>query len=129
MSAYKSKYRSVKELNQIITLSNEVNIIQAQVFVKILSHIESSLETGNFIIILDDLHRMYQGRLNDLGVGVTTNKSRLKHRLLNYFFCKCQEQPDGKNVLIVFNEGMKNFLKLWLIITIMNQRLLQLHKH
>ena len=71
-------------------LSNEVNIIQAQVFVELLSHIESSLETGNFIFILADLHRMYQGRLNDLGVDVTTNKTRLKQRLLNHFSGKCQ---------------------------------------
>ena len=51
---------------------------------------------------------MYQGWLNDLGVDVTTNKTRLKQRLLNHFPGKCQEQPDG---LIVFNEGMKKLLR------------------
>ena len=50
---------------------------------------------------------MYQGWLNDLGVDVTTNKTRLKQRLPNHFSGKCQEQLD----LIVFNEGMKKLLK------------------
>ena len=60
-SAYKSKYSSVQRAKSDNNLSNEVNIIQTQVFVELLSHIESSLETGNFIFKLADLHRMYQG--------------------------------------------------------------------
>ena len=99
MSAYKRKYSSVQRAKSDNSLSNEVNIIQAQVFVELSSHIESSLETGNFIFKLAD-HHMYQGRLNDLGVYVTTNKTRLKQRLLNHFSSKCQEQPDGENVLM-----------------------------
>ena len=54
---------------------------------------------------------MYQGWLNDLGVDITTNKTRQKLRLLNHFSGKCLEQPDGKNVLIDINESMKNLLK------------------
>ena len=85
LSAYKSKYRSVQRAKSDNNLSNEVNIIQALVFVELLSHIESSLETGNFIFKLADLHHIYQGRLNDLGVDVTNNKTRLNPRLLNIF--------------------------------------------
>lgn len=111
LSAYKSKYRSIQRAKSEITCSNEVSIIQARVFVELLSYIESGVETGIFIFKLTDQHGIYPDRLNDLGVDVITNKTRLKLRLLDHFSGKCQEQSDGKNMLIVFNEGMKKLLK------------------
>ena len=44
---------------------------------------------------------------NDLGVNITVNKTRFKLMLLDNFSGKCQEQSDGRSILIVFNEGMK----------------------
>ena len=31
--------------------------------------------------------------------------------MLDHFSGECQEQSDGKNILLVFNEGMKRLLK------------------
>ena len=44
-------------------------------------------------------------------LAITTNKTRLKLRILDHFSGQCQEQSDGKNVMIIFNEGMKRILK------------------
>lgn len=78
---------------------------------ELISYIENSVETGTFIFKLAELYCIFQGRLKDLGVDITINKTRLKIQLLDHFVDKCQEQSDGKNVLIVFNEGMKKLLK------------------
>ncbi len=91
--------------------SNDIKIIEAQAFAELLSHMETNVEAGNFIFRLSELHFLYQERLHDLGVDVTVNKTRLKLRLLDNFSGKCQEQSDGRNILIVFNEGMKKVLK------------------
>ena len=44
-----------------------------------------------------------------IGVNITVNKTRLKLRILDKFSGECQEQSDGRSILIVFNEGMKKF--------------------
>ena len=54
---------------------------------------------------------MFQRRLNENGVDITTNKTRLKLRIRDHFSGKCHEQSDGKNILIILNEGMKIILK------------------
>ncbi|KAG1676996.1 hypothetical protein GQR58_014039 [Nymphon striatum] len=41
----------------------------------------------------------------------TIHKTRLKIQLLGHFLDGCQEQSDGKNILLVFNEGLKKILK------------------
>ena len=76
-------------------------------------HIESIVENGIFIFKLSELHSLYVGYLHDLGVDKTINKTRLKVQLLDYFFGDCQEQYDGKSVILVlvFNEGLKKLLK------------------
>ncbi len=38
------------------------------------------------------------------------NKTRLKNDVLEYF-PESQEQQDGKSIVIVFREGMRNMLK------------------
>ena len=56
LSAYKSRYRSVQQAKSDSNFSDEVNIIRAQVFVELLSYIESSMETGTFIFKLADIY-------------------------------------------------------------------------
>ena len=52
---------------------------------------------------------MYVNRLEDFG---NTKQTRLKVNLLEKFpFPEAQEQHDGKNTIIVFEEGMKNMLR------------------
>lgn len=54
---------------------------------------------------------MYENRLGDLGVEKAINKTRLKVQLLAQFPDECQEQTDGRNTLLVINEGMKALLR------------------
>jgi len=49
-------------------------------------------------------------RLEELGITKCVHKTRLKNSILEYFQ-GALEQSDGKNTIIVFNEGMKNMLK------------------
>lgn len=67
-------------------------------------------EATTFLDFLE-LHHLFESRLNDLGIEKSINKTRLKLDLLNHFLGDCQEQSDGKSVLLVFNEGMKKLLR------------------
>ena len=108
---YNNKYRSAQRANSDTGISKEEKIIRAQAFVELVSHIESIVENGIFIFKLSELHSLYVGYLHDLGVDKTIYKTRLKVQLLDYFFGDCQEQYDGKSVIVVFNEGLKKLLK------------------
>ena len=83
----------------------------ARAFAELVCYIESSVEGANFIFKLSELHGLFEDRLSKLGVGKSINKTRLKNQLLEQFHGECQEQHDGKNVLLVFNEGLKKILK------------------
>ena len=76
-----------------------------------LCHIESVVENGICVFKLSELHSLYDGYLHDLRVDKAINRTRLKIQLHDYFFGDCQEQCDGKNVMLVFNEGFKKLLK------------------
>ncbi len=56
------------------------------------------------------MHSLYVKRLQELGVNKSINKTRLKNDVLEYF-PESQEQQDGKSIVIVFREGMRNMLK------------------
>ena len=49
-------------------------------------------------------------RLEDFGINKQVNKTRLKVNVLEKF-PEAQEQNDGKNTVIVFEEEMQNMLK------------------
>ena len=53
---------------------------------------------------------MYENRLGNLGISKEVNKVRFKERVLEYF-PNAQEQNDGKNVKLVFEQGMQQMLK------------------
>lgn len=110
LSAYKSKYRSMQRAEHD-ACSHEVEIIKAQSYADLFAYIEDNVETGNYIFRLAELYDMLQRLLTKRGVNIPTNKTRLKLRILDHFSDQCQEQSDGKSVLIIFNEGMKKILK------------------
>ena len=60
---------------------------------------------------LAQLHSLYVERLQCLGISKGVNKTRLKKQTLDHFCGECQEQSDGKNSLLVFNEGLTKVLK------------------
>ena len=58
---------------------------------------------------LSQLHSLYESHLQTVGVCKSINKTRSKRQLIDHFSSVCREQSDGKNCLLVFNEGMKSF--------------------
>ena len=81
-------------------------------FTDLISYIEESIESGNYIFKLSELHSMYVSQLEELGLEKSIHKTRLKLQILDHFLGDCQEQlSDGKSIVIVFNQGMKNMLK------------------
>ena len=55
---------------------------------------------------------MYVSQLEELGLEKSIHKTRLKLQIFDHFLGDCQEKlSDGKSIVLVFNQGMKNMLK------------------
>ena len=74
------------------------------------TYIEKAVDSGTLLFQLTDIHSMYVNHLEDFGINKQNNKTRLKVDALEKF-PEAQEQHDGKNTIIVFEEGMRNMLK------------------
>ncbi|KAG1681694.1 hypothetical protein GQR58_011690 [Nymphon striatum] len=103
--------RSAQRASHSYAATNESRLQEARAFAELFSYIECSVENGNYIFKLSKLHGLYVSRLHNLGVDKTIHKTRLKIQLLGHFLDGCQEQSDGKNILLVLNEGLKKILK------------------
>lgn len=84
--------------------------IVARAFDELVTHIESSVKSGTFCFKFSALRQMYTNRLDDLGVNKEINKVRFKKQVLRYY-PTAKEQSDGKNVCLVFEQGMQKMLK------------------
>lgn len=114
LTAFKNRYRAIernKHDQSEDTTSMQHKLVKSQVFAELVSYIESGIEDGTHIFKLNDLYTLVKHRLVVLGVEKDTNKTRLKNQILKHFAKDCQEQSDGKNTFIVFNEGMQQMLK------------------
>ena len=72
--------------------------------------VSNSVEAGTYIFQLPELHVFYASRLKQLGFSKSFNKTRLRQQFLEHFM-EAKEETDGKKVLLVFREGMKEILK------------------
>ncbi|KAL5475256.1 hypothetical protein EMCRGX_G027332 [Ephydatia muelleri] len=54
---------------------------------------------------------IYENRLQSVGITITVNKTRFKSQLTAHFSDSCQETSDGRNTLLVFNDGFQKLLK------------------
>ena len=54
-------------------------------FTDLISYIEESIESGNFIFKLSELHSMYVSQLEELGLEKSIHKTRLKLQILDHF--------------------------------------------
>ena len=108
--AFRNRFRSLNRDTQKEPC-NAVAILQARVFAELVSYIENKVEAGSYIFKLSETHALYEDRLSVLGLQKTINKSRLKRQILLHFVAECQEQSDGRNTLLVFNEGLQKNLK------------------
>ena len=62
-------------------------------------YIEKSIESGNYIFKLSELHSIYVSQLEEFGFKRFVHKTRFKLQLLDNFWGDCQEQlSDGKSV-------------------------------
>ena len=91
--------------------STEENILQAWAFAELVSYIECNVDDGTYVFKLSELYVLYENRLQDLDIKKAVNRTRLKAQLLGHFFGECQEESSGRNVLLVFKEGLKKLLK------------------
>ena len=68
-------------------------------------YIEKAVNSGNVLFKFSDIHSMYVNHLEDFGINKQINKTRPNDKVLEKF-PEAQEQHDGKNIIIVFEEGM-----------------------
>ena len=111
--AFRNRFRSLN-IDTQKEPCNAVAILQARVFAELVSYIENKVEAGSYVFKLSETHALYEDRLSVLGLQKTINKSRLKRQILLHFVAECQEcqeQSDGRNTLLVFNEGLQKNLK------------------
>jgi len=109
LTALRNRHRSF--LRQKSSSSNgEEGKIEARAFVELITYVENSIESGTFCFKFSLLRQIYANRLHDLGIDKEINKVRFKDKVLNYF-TNAQEQNDGKNVILVFEQGMQQLLK------------------
>ena len=73
---------------------------------ELISFMEGSAESGTLLFKLSSLHELYVSRLRSLHVDNTVNKTRLKNRIMEHYHGEIQEQSDGKNTVLVFNQGI-----------------------
>ena len=110
LSTFKSRHRSLTRSQQSNDNTQEKELL-ARAFAEVVSYIDNEVENDGHIFKLSQLHSLYEGHLQTLGVCKSINKTRFKRQLIDHFCSVCQEQSDGKNCLLVFNEGMKKVLK------------------
>ena len=111
--SYRNKYRSMQRATSTGDSLNctEEPILQARAFADLVSHIESSVDSGVFIFKLSELSKLYENHLLELGIPKGINKTRLKLKLLGHFSDLCKEETDGKHVLLAFNQGLHKLFK------------------
>ena len=86
------------------------NVAKYHAFEELLQFIEYSVMEGAFLFKIKDLHSLYTKRLTDLGFEKCINKTVLKQSILDHFKI-AHSQYDGKDAILVFNEGMQAMLK------------------
>ena len=85
-------------------------VIESRVFVELTTYTEQIVESGETVFKLSEIHSLYTNRLKDLGIQKQVNKTRLKEKLLEHFV-EVQAEFDGRNIVLIFKEGMQNMLK------------------
>ena len=112
MLAYKRKYTAyVKSCSEIETTTNDDSAAEARTFAELISFMESSAEGGTLLFKLSSLHDLYVSRLRNLNVDKSVNKTCLRNRIIEHYHGAIQEQTDGKNTVLVFNQGIETLLK------------------
>lgn len=111
LAGLRNRHRSLMRQRQDSSDSQkQEKKIQARAFVELITHVENCVEGGQLYFKLSSLRELYENRLLDLGIRKEINKVRFKEQVLKHF-PHAQEQSDGKNVILVFEQGMQEMLK------------------
>ena len=102
----KNRYRSHVRKWDKDKQNIDENVCNSRVFVELASYVNKEVSSGKLLFKLSELQSLYESRLEGLGNAKSVNKTRLKERLLEYFK-EAQEQFDGRNIFLVFKEGMR----------------------
>ena len=108
----RNRYRSHTRVAQMLD-TDDTKMNEAIAFAEVKQYIQNQLESGIFLFKLNEIHTLYVNRLGELGVFKNVNRTRLKERLL-HDFPEAQDQSDGRNSLLVFDDGMKEIMKEFL---------------
>lgn len=111
MTSLKNCYNSVLRKKNVDHFTDNDQIAEGRAFTELVSYMESSVETGINIFQLSELYELYVSRLKDLKVTKSVNKTRLKNHILAHFPDDLQEQAIGRNIVLIFHDGMKSILK------------------
>lgn len=106
----RNRYRSLTRKQSQTPENTDEKMNESRAFVELISYIEKSVNSGTLLFKASDIHFLYVGRLEELGINKVVNNARLKSQLLERF-PEAQEQYDGRNTILVFNDGMRNMLK------------------
>ena len=94
---------------KITEARSEERLNEARAMVELHGHIQETIEEGEHIFKLSDLHSLYTKRLSFYGIDSTKNKTKLKESLLQKY-PEAKEQFDGTYTYIIFPEGMREML-------------------
>ena len=109
LSAFRNKYWSTQRAQKSSSNSQEEEVIQVQVFAGLTLYTEESIESGNYIFKLSELHSVYVSQnleLKSLFIKRDSNCS-----CLIIFWEIARSSYLMVRVLLVFNQGMKYILK------------------
>ena len=111
LTALRNRHRSLMRQRQDCSDNQkEEHKFEARAFVELTTHVENCVEGGQLYFKLSSLREMCEHRLLDPGIGKEINKARFRDQVLKHF-PHAQEQSDGKNVILVFEQGMQEILK------------------
>lgn len=109
LTRLRNQYRLHQGRKQDLHDTKEM-VNESRAYVELTSYINKSVEGGTLMFKLADLHHIYTERLQDLNIEKQINKTRLKVKLLQSF-PEAQDQFDGRNTVLVFQDGMRGMLR------------------
>jgi len=108
---FRNRHRSyMRESGCDVRQSHEEKLMKARALAELFAYIESSVEEGIFFFKLSELRSLYENRLANFGIFREINRACFREQILSHF-PEAQTQSDGKNVLLVFDQGMQQLLK------------------
>ena len=111
MTKLRNRHRSLLRINQESPGNHiEEGQKKARAFTELVTYIESGVEEGTFCFKFADLCHLFEKRLKEFGIDTEVKKVRFKEKILSHFH-EAQAQSDGKNILLIFQQGMQQILK------------------